>query len=273
MDHHEKLAWSAQHLHALDLEIKEFLKRHPFRAVATHRDGTRAFDVTVEEMPLLPAHWPLMAGDAIHNIRSGLDYLIWALIDKAPTKPNAEEALKVGYPICTKKGKYWGEGDQFPNNGARMRLAGRWIDADALAVIDSTQPYLLGDLADEHPLAVIAAYSNEDKHRNLVACGALAVTLRFRFSSLGKGRFVVGRSEFTTIEEWWFESGAELGTLKFDEVSTCENMKVEPIFQGTVAFSKAQDTMTPPFNVAALEEVLYALHRQVIAPLDAILVR
>src|SRR5689334_6940239 len=79
MDHHEKLAWSAQHLHALDLEIKDFVERHPFTARGHHRHGTREFGVIVDRMPLLPGHWPVMVGDAIQNMRTALDHLIWAL--------------------------------------------------------------------------------------------------------------------------------------------------------------------------------------------------
>ena len=274
MDHHEKLAWSAQHLHTLDLEIQDFMKRYPFRARCNHRDGTREFQVVVEEMPLLPPHWPLMAGDAIHNMRSALDHLIWNLIDKSIEKPNPQQSLKVAYPVCLTHGKYWGSGDQFPKNGMRAQQA-QWIGSDALAIVDGTQPYHMGNLAHEHPLAVIAAYSNEDKHRNLVACGALATAVRFKISALGRfnRQFVVGPYEFHTTDEWWFEGGAELGTLVFSEPSTCDDMKVEATFDGTVAFSSAKEATTPPFNATALEEVLYAMHRDVIAPLDEILCR
>jgi hypothetical protein len=271
MDHHEKLAWSAQHLHALDLEIKDFVKRHPFTARGQHRHGTRELDIIVEEMPLLPAHWPLMAGDAIQNMRTALDHLIWALIDRAAPKPNTEEALKAGYPISMTYGKYWGVGDQFPKNGARGRQA-RWIGDDALAVVDRTQPYHLRDLADEHPLAVLAAFSNEDKHRNLVATAVLATSVRFRFSHGAPKPFVITAFDFRTIDERWIYAGANLGTLVFHEGTIgCEDMEVEPVFEGAVAF-RAKGTEAA-VNVMALEKVLDAIYREVVVPLDEILWR
>jgi len=273
MDHHEKLAWSAQHLHALDLEIKDFVQRHPFRARGYHRHGTRTFDVIVEGMPLLPRHWPLMAGDAIHNMRSALDYLIWALIEKSPTKPNDRQSLKVGYPICLSYGQYWGVGDQFPKNGMRGQQA-QWIGDDALALVDATQPYHMNDLAHEHPLAVIAAYSNEDKHRNLVAGAVLATSVQFTIRQRALGPFTLGGFVFHTSEEWrWLYNGANLGTVEFDEGTTCDGMEVEPNFRGTIAFRKAADQTMPPISVGALEKVLYAIHEQIVAPLDAVLDR
>jgi hypothetical protein len=269
MDYHEKLAWSAQHLHALDLEISDFVKRHPFSARGYHRHGTREFDIVVEGMPLLPAHWPLMAGDAIQNMRTALDHLIWALIDKASSKPNGQEALKVGYPICTAKGTYWGVGDQFPKNGARGRQV-RWIGDSALAIVDSTQPYHLGDLADKHPLAVLAAFSNEDKHRNLVASAVLATTIQFRFTHSAPKPFLMKGFAFHGVEELWLYNGTNLGTLVFDEGTIgCEDMEVQPVFGGTVAF-RAKGTESAVI-VPALEGVLDAIHRDIVAPMDQIL--
>lgn len=271
MDHHEKLAWSAQHLHALDLEIKDFVKRHPFTARCHHRQGTLEFGVVVEGMPLLPGHWPVMAGDAIQNMRTALDHLIWALIDRAPTKPNTEEASKVGYPICAKKGKYWGEGDQFPKNGARGRQA-RWIGEDALAIVDRTQPYHLGDLADDHPLAVLAAFSNEDKHRNLVASAVLATSVQFTFGNTAPGPFVLTGFSFHRVDEPWLYNGADLGTIVLSAGSIgAEHMKVKPIFEGTVAF-RAEGTEAA-VSVSALEKALDAIHSKIVAPLDEIICR
>ncbi len=268
MDHHEKLAWSAQHLHALELEINDFVQRYPFTARCYHRNGTREFGVIVERMPRLPPHWPVMAGDAIQNMRTALDHLIWALIDKAPTKPNEREALKVGYPICLIKGQYWGEADQFPKNGARGRQA-RWIGDPALAIVDRTQPYPLGDLAHKHPLAVLAAFSNEDKHRNLVATGVVMDTVRFRISHSAPTAFVLMPFKFHATEPWLY-NGADLGTIEFDEGTVgCEHMIVEPTFTGTVAF-RSKDTGAA-VSVPTLKEILDEIHRGVVWPLDAFL--
>lgn len=270
MDHHEKLAWSTQHLHALDLEIKKFLEEHKFTARAKQRDGTRQFDIIVNEMPLLPAHWPLMAGDAIQNMRGGLDHLIWALTARSPTQPNPTEAQKIGFPICTSEGRYWGVGDQ-RGNGTRKRQAG-WIGDPALAIVDRCQPYLRGNLADEHPLAVIASYSNEDKHRNLVASAVLFTAVQFTFDMTGTDRqMILTGFTFAASSDRRLYTGANLGVLEFAEGTTCEaaEVVVKPVFTGDVAFGMKRPA--PMFRVADLEKVLDRLYGEVIVPLDELL--
>lgn len=277
MDHHEKLAWSSQHLHALDLEIQDFIQKHPFTARCEQEGDTRRFHVIADDYPLLPPHWPLMMGDAIHNIRSALDHLIWALTDKAVarggTAPNDREALKVGYPICLHPAAYLGVGDQ-KGNGQRKRMAG-WIGDAALAVVDGTQPYRLGKDAHEHPLAVLASYSNEDKHRNLMASAALADSIRFRFS-VGERltrQWRLGGFAFSQPEVPWFNRGADFGLIELNEGTTCApgEMRVEPIITGTIAFR--QKGPAPAIAVAPLEKVSESILREIVAPLDDILMR
>ena len=277
MDHHEKLAWSSQHLHALDLEIHDFIRQHPLSARCEQEGDSRRFRVIANDYPLLPPHWPLMVGDAIHNLRGALDHLIWALTDKAVAKggprPNSTEALKIGYPACLKHGAYFGVGDNL-GNGARKRQVG-WIGDDALAVVDSTQPYLSGEDAHNHPLAVLASFSNEDKHRNLIASAALASSIQFtiRNTPNATGRFVLTSVSFVRPGDWWFHSGADLGTAELGDGSTHRPGDVEliPDFTGTVAFR--QKGPSTPITVESLVMLGESLLEQVIVPLDAILMR
>jgi len=213
-----------------------------------------------------------MAGDAIHNIRSALDHTIWALTERSPTPPNPQESLKIGFPISTNKGAYWGAGDQ-KGNGARKRQAG-WIGDAALAIVDRLQPYHGGNDADEHPLAVIAAYSNEDKHRNLVASAVLATSVQFRFEMVGTTKQQrLTKFSFGLIPDRRLYGGANLGVLEFAEGTTCDpgEMIVRPTFSGDVAFGMRGPA--PMFNVAALETILDSIYREVVVPLDEILWR
>lgn len=276
MDHHEKLAWSSQHLHALDVEIKDFIQKHPLTARCEQEGDSRRFRVIANEYPSLPRHWTLMMGDAIHNMRGALDHLIWALIDKAVAgggkAPNEREALKVGYPVSLSSGAYFGDGAQ-KGNGARKRMAGS-IGDDALAIVDRTQPHHRAVEANDHPLAVLSSYSNEDKHRNLMVSVALADSIRFRFTHERMGaQFRFGPFTFTQPESQWFYSNTDFGVIEMSEETTCApgEMRVEPILTGTIAFR--QKGPSPPIAVASLEEVLAAIHRDIVAPLDDILMR
>lgn len=277
MDHHEKLAWSTRHLQALDREINDFIRQHPLVARCEQEGDSRRFRVIANEYPQLPSQWSLMVGDAIHNMRGALDHLIWALTEKAVAsggqRPNSTEALKIGYPASLRHDAYFGTGDNL-GNGARKRQAG-WIGDDALAVVDSTQPYLRGDDAHSHPLAVLVSYSNEDKHRNLIASAALASSIQFTIRSTPNttGQFILTSVDYVRLGEWCFYSGADLGTAELGEGSSHGPGEVEliPDFTGTVVFR--QRGPSAPITVESLLMLGESLVEQVVAPLDAILMR
>jgi hypothetical protein len=209
-----------------------------------------------------------MAGDAIQNMRSALDHLIWALTRLSSTPPNPDQSLKIAFPVCTKKGAYWD-----PGNGARRRQAG-WIGNDALAIVDGLQPYLRGNGANDHPLAVVAAYSNEDKHRNLAVSAVLPVggSFTFEMGSADRQMILTGFT-FTQTGDGRLYNDAHIGVVEFNEGTTCDavEMVVKPVLTGDVAFGiKGPGLM---FNVPTLEKVLDAIYAEVVVPLDEILWR
>jgi hypothetical protein len=280
MDHHEKLAWSAHHLHALDLEIQEFVKQHPFTARGEQDGNSRRFNVIANEYPLLPSHWPLMVGDAVHNMRSALDHIVWALSTKfaarypqgSPAHPTDTEALKIQYPICVTEGRYFGTKKGKWKDGQRFKCA-RFVGPEAITVIDNTQPHHRRNDAHEHPLAILAKFSNEDKHRKLFASGLLAKDVQFSFAltaATRQGR--LGRFDWRPTEQRLY-SNAHLGVLEFDEGTTCDpgEMEVKAELTGTVAFAK--EGYGPMVAVWALEKLLDAIHTEIVTPLDAVLVR
>lgn len=268
MDHHEKLAWSAQHLHVLDLEIKDFLKQHPFTARGQHQRDPLRWDIIANHSRPLPGHWPLMFGDALHNMRGALDHIVWRLSQRHSPPPTEDHALKLQYPICTTPGRYFGPAKDKGKGGQRYRCA-RFVGPRALARIDGTQPHLRGDRAHEHPLAILARYSNQDKHRNLSATGVLAEKIRFNFRSVDPVRFRITSYGFEGTEGR-LHSDAHLGVLEFGAGTTgYPHMQVVAILTGAVAFG--EEGMGPLLTVAMLEEILEAIHVDIIVPLDEIL--
>jgi hypothetical protein len=280
MDHHEKLAWSAQHLHALDLEIKEFVKKHPFTARGEQDGDSRRFNIIANEYPLLPSHWPLMVGDAVHNMRSALDHIVWALTERfsarypegSAARPTYEESFKIQYPICDTPGRYFGTKKGKWKDGQRFRCA-RFVGPDAITVIDTTQPHLRGKDAYPHPLSVLAKFSNEDKHRKLFASGVLASEIQFSFSLTATTRQDrLGRFDWRPTGTQLY-SNAHLGVLEFDEGTTCDpgEMVVQAELTGTIAFAK--EGYGQMLVVWALEKLLDAIHEDIVVPLDAVLFR
>lgn len=102
--------------------------------------------------------WGLLAGECIHNMRSSLDNLAFALARlqcDPPDNPN-----RISFPIYKDQAKFMENGrrniDQLP--------------ADAASLIEKIQPFQRhgsgqGDSPDKDPLALLQELNNADKHR------------------------------------------------------------------------------------------------------------
>lgn len=106
----------------------------------------RCFAVQHKEMPL---HWPLLAGEAIQNLRSALDHLVF---EKSGGNRRTQ------FPIFTDHCEF-------------QVLAGRYmkgVPESVRAKIEEAQPYRhMKEEPSYHPLAQLSSLSNLDKHRVL----------------------------------------------------------------------------------------------------------
>jgi len=94
--------------------------------------------------------WPLLAGEAIQNLRSALDHIVWASI-KRPSS-------RTGFPIFT-------DPCEFQVLGGRM-LQG--VPEPIRATIEKAQPYRTSPNAPAQAmLEQLRVLSNRDKHREL----------------------------------------------------------------------------------------------------------
>ena len=107
------------------------------------------------------SEWPLLLGEAIHNMRSALDNAWWACAVKhLGREPEEDDARYIAFPV-RKRGKNW------DTNTWR-----RWVDPPIEVIAKGRQPPI--DLAPEsfHPLASLDRMWNLDKHRALPLIGA-----------------------------------------------------------------------------------------------------
>lgn len=106
-----------------------------------------------------PAHWPLLAGEAIQALRSALDHALYAAWVEAGDTGDGQH---VGFPICHSEADF---------KKYSWRLAG--IPGAVRTIVEESQPYrtLPGAPARER-LYLLGTLSNADKHRALatVAC-------------------------------------------------------------------------------------------------------
>jgi hypothetical protein len=149
-----KLARGIEQIQTLRGEAEEFENAEAY-VFRVERERRSANDVKYrcfarERQP--PAdHWPLLAGEAIQNLRSALDH---ALYEVAPKRKRG----RATYPIFT-------DPCEFQVIGLK-RLLG--IPAEIRAAIEDTQPYRrLPQAPAKDALEQLRTLSNIDKHRAL----------------------------------------------------------------------------------------------------------
>jgi hypothetical protein len=178
----QKIARSREHLKSVETEIKGYFEKEPCRVVAEFdTNSNRVVGRFVVTLPV-PDSIPIILGDALQNLRSSLDYLVWELVLAA----NGSPGKKHMFPICTSL-------DAFHNEISRGRLDG--VATAALAEIQGLQPYHMGqDAAASHVLAVLDSFCNINKHRRI-----LLTALATHFSRTEIVSSTLGRSIQTTL--------------------------------------------------------------------------
>ena len=102
-------------------------------------------------IPPLRLHLGVIVGDFLHNLRCGLDHLVWQLVLLNGGEPRRSHQ----FPICDTE-------DEFRRK-AKQQLLG--LTASQVDTVATFQPYRLGDQAKMHSLATLRDLSNIDKHQ------------------------------------------------------------------------------------------------------------
>lgn len=158
----EKVERAREHTHALEQLAEAFVKRRPnqiFFDKHTELPWVQ-LRIAVEPPPLRIA---TVAGDAIQNLRAALDHLVWQVVLSEGEQPGRHTC----FPIYVSEFEFEKKVRK-PPEGRRGPLHGIDPSGDKWAIIEGFQPYHSArPLVD--PLATIAALSNADKHRTLLA--------------------------------------------------------------------------------------------------------
>lgn len=175
-----KLSRGIEHVNAISGEAKAFQDSNAYK-LRVEREVRSPEEIHCEcfavEKNSPPDHWPLLLGEAIQNLRSSLDHVIWANKGRQ-------------FPIFTDPCEYQVKGRPMI---ARTPQAIRTVVHDA-------QPFQTTQRAAWYeprwdPLAVLNRFSNRDKHRELVAVASFVdlpwvsyddANIEFTFS--GEGR-------------------------------------------------------------------------------------
>ena len=161
-----RLERSQEHLKALnDARTEVFAEsddRFNFTLIGkTNSQRTKLLFHVKDMAPLPSLRWGMYVGDAVHSLRSALDHLVYATANE-PTR-------QCGFPICT-TAKDW----------AIESPAILWSVPDEIrALIDAAQPYHRGDASHSHPLAVLNALWNLDKHKTIPVTALVPVLVEW----------------------------------------------------------------------------------------------
>ena len=164
-----KLSRCQEHAQTIRNEVLSWHERHPYSITTeVNADSTRySIILRIHEPPSLQ-RWTLVFADALNNLRTSLDYLIYAIAVAGSRKNPPPYDSRLRFPIADCK-------DAFDEEVRTKRLGD--ISDPVRTVIESFQPY-----KRPHPdlpplLAVLRDLNNIDKHR----------MLRLAFSSVAKG--------------------------------------------------------------------------------------
>jgi hypothetical protein len=105
--------------------------------------------------------WAVIFGDAVHNLRSALDHLVWQLVLLDSQREGTEDNQ---FPIASEGGRYW-SASRKGQSLRDWRLNG--VSETHKREIDRVQPYRTNEPGKHETLEALRELSNHDKHRLL----------------------------------------------------------------------------------------------------------
>jgi hypothetical protein len=159
-----KIFRATQHFDSVKSELREYFQSNPGKMIRQpHSREDEAIFRLITDDPS-PARFGLIIGDALQNLRSSLDYLVWELVLAANVQPNEKNM----FPICSTI-------ERFDDQVRRGRLNG--VSPDAVTEIQSLQPYHLGKDFAKSILWAIDELTNINKHRRILLTNLMATTV------------------------------------------------------------------------------------------------
>lgn len=164
-----KLARADRHIAELRTAAQEFFDSKPYTIYEVEEangDLVRRLRI----VRTIPNDWPAVLGDAIHNLRSALEFLAWQLVERNNSTP----ARHTGFPIVDSKKEL--------GLGLISKLAG--ASPASVRMVRRLKPYKGGNslLHQIHSLDIV------DKHRLILIVGAAnkALVLKFHMKIPGQ---------------------------------------------------------------------------------------
>jgi len=212
-----KLGRVDQHMAALDEAIKSFLTTKPYSAKRVLERGGQDHVLIWDDYVEPPDDFGLIAGDAIHNLRSSLDHMAVELArvgaNNQKVTMNAKEIAGIQFPIVLF------EEDFAKQIGRRLK----YVNPDAQAFIESCQPYrMTPKMPNWNNLYLVGELDNADKHRLLTTAGLAPGIIRDNWPT------ALSETPFKSPETWLPpQRGFEIGRFTFATPQLEEDVPVD----------------------------------------------
>jgi hypothetical protein len=175
----DKIIRAAEHLKTIEEELRTYFELHPARMVREPNGPPNEATFKIQPTVPIPARLPHIIGDCVQNTRTSLDYLVRELVLAANNQPTDHEM----FPICHTAGA-------FKHALRRGQLTG--VPKDAITVIESVQPYQLGQDWGNSILWVLNEFANINKHRRLLVTVLRAAESKVEVVTIGGKLFATG---------------------------------------------------------------------------------
>jgi hypothetical protein len=211
-----KLAWGIKHIEAFQKERDRLLGQLDRPAIVFDQKldpQAKDWVVTVAEVAEFPS-LSLPVGDAAHNLRSALDYLVWemAYIDGGGVDPPHG---KTQFPIMRRPTDFTSRTTYMLEN----------VSNPHRAIIERFQPYKRWKGLDFHPLGLLRDINDDDKHRLVVTTPVTAAGFEGRFPHWGGNCHVEGKISGRAVIRHPLDVGTEV--LRIGLVITGPNPKMK----------------------------------------------
>jgi hypothetical protein len=247
-----KMERAIRHVEVLNLAIERFRE-------GTAHELVRRFDPETDETVWWiegvtgdpPANWAPLIGDILHNFHSALDHVAWQLAIRKNYGHYLPPETRVTLPIFKRKGHFW----RRDRNGRWTRQSGAnallRFPGDARKHVLAVQPYKDGTRSPEHPLWLLHALSNEDKHKTLHVVRSAIVDSDLQIKEFEDLRV----EHFTPIQGPIRGPRTEIGRIKLVETGPNPKGEFQPAFAFGEAFGDGVQPFAGRYVGAVLDEI------------------
>jgi hypothetical protein len=211
-----KIGRAKEHLSALKLSCDFFTafgsEAYSLEKESKREAGEYIFRIRVKNKPPI-VDWSLMVGDCIHNTRSALDHLFWALVKDKPGAARATFPLFKDWPGF---------------NGLKKANLEQWLTDDALALVEKLQPFNATGGPNKSPLAFLHDFDIMDKHKLLLPAIQFLQSSRIQTFGVGGPKDVADIKVTVTLSG--FDDNAELARVLVTPAKDIVDVDITPSF-------------------------------------------